>query len=252
MLTYTFHDDKDRNRGHQPNDESQAPKSNDSQTSDIDEDQEEVDLRGFQVVRREFFAHVREPSIIFNDGKIGVNTACVRKLPNVDYVQILIHREKKLLAIKPCDELDLYAFQWGTTKNGMRFPRQVTGRLFYMKICDMMGWIPQYRYKILGKLSRANNDYIFVFDLQSTETYERSITVEGKKKSSRTPVFPAAWRDQFGIPYEEHQKALQINMFDGYALFSLSDKENRADHDKQPSNESENKQKDEGNDDEQQ
>ena len=60
------------------------------------DDPEEVDLRGFQVVRREFFAHVREPSIIFNDGKVGVNTACVRKLPDVEYVQFLIHREKKL------------------------------------------------------------------------------------------------------------------------------------------------------------
>ena len=192
-----------------------------------EEEQEEVDLRGFQVVRREFFAHVREPSIIFNDGKIGVNTACVRKLPEVEFVQILVHREKKLLAIKPCDELDLYSFQWGMTKNGKRFPRQVTGRLFYMKICDLMNWVPQYRYKILGKLCRANGEFIFVFDLTSTETYERSVTTEGKKRSSRTPVFPAAWKDQFGIPFEEHQKALQINMFDGYALFSLSDKENR-------------------------
>ena len=59
---------------------------------DPSDEQEEVDLHGFQVVRREFFAHVREPSIIFNDGKVGVNTACVRKLPDVEYVQILIVR----------------------------------------------------------------------------------------------------------------------------------------------------------------
>ncbi len=190
------------------------------------EEMEEIDLHGFQVVRRKFFAHIREPSIIFNDGKIGVNTACVRRLPDVEHVQILIHQEKKLLVIRPCDELDLYSFQWGTTKNGKRFPRLVTGKLFYMKVCDMMGWIPQYRYKILGKLCQSNNQYIFVFDLQATETYERSMTEEGKKKNSRTPVFPAAWKDQFGIPFEEHQKALQVNMFDGYALFSLSEKRN--------------------------
>ena len=51
-----------------------------------EETEEEVDLKGFQVVRREFFAHTREPSIIFNDGKISVNTACVRRLPDVEYV----------------------------------------------------------------------------------------------------------------------------------------------------------------------
>ena len=211
-----------------PQEEHPASLSANDPVDSSSDDPDEVDLRGFQVVRREFFAHVREPSIIFNDGKVGVNTACVRKLPDVEYVQFLIHREKKLLAIKPCDELDLYSFQWGSTKDGKRFPRQVTGRLFYMKICDLMGWIPQYRYKILGKLSKSNGEYIFVFDLQATETYERAMTSEGKKKNSRVPVFPASWKDQFGIPFEEHQKALQVNMFDGYALFSLSDKENKS------------------------
>ena len=39
------------------------------------------------------------------------------------------------------------------------------------------------------------------------------------------PVLPAEWKDQFGIPYEEHKKALQINMFDGFALFSLGEKQ---------------------------
>ena len=36
------------------------------------DEQEQVDLTGFQVVRREFFAHTREPSIIFNDGTAPV------------------------------------------------------------------------------------------------------------------------------------------------------------------------------------
>ena len=155
-MTMMYDDDERENKNGQeklPQEDQNLPQAGDPLEDDTADEQEEVDLRGFQVVRREFFAHVREPSIIFNDGKVGVNTACVRKLPEVEYVQILIHREKKLLAIKPCDELDLYSFQWGSTKNGKRFPRQVTGRLFYMKVCDLMGWIPQYRYKILGTYS---------------------------------------------------------------------------------------------------
>ncbi len=190
-----------------------------------DEEIEEVDLKGFQVVRREFFAHTREPSIIFNEGKISVNAACVRKLPEVDYVQILINREKQLLAIKPCDELDLFSFQWVSTKTEKRIPRSVTGRLFHMKVCDMMGWNPNYRYKILGRLCHANGDKLFVFDLKSAETYEKTISTEnGKKKTSRIPVFPHEWKDQFGIPFEEQHQALQVNMFDGFTLFSLKEK----------------------------
>ena len=44
---------------------------------------------GYQVVRGEFFAHVYEPSITFNRNKITFNTSCLRKLPDVEYVQFI-------------------------------------------------------------------------------------------------------------------------------------------------------------------
>ncbi len=38
-------------------------------------------LDKFQVVRREFFSHISEPSITFNNYKIGLNSACRRYSP---------------------------------------------------------------------------------------------------------------------------------------------------------------------------
>ena len=43
---------------------------------------------GYQVVRREFFAHINEPSVTFNNYKFYVNTACLNRFPQVDYVQV--------------------------------------------------------------------------------------------------------------------------------------------------------------------
>ena len=42
-------------------------------------------LGDFQVVRREFFAHLSEPSITFNSYKFYVNKACLNKFPHADY-----------------------------------------------------------------------------------------------------------------------------------------------------------------------
>ena len=125
------------------------------------DDAEDLNLDDYEITRGEFFAHQREPSFIFNDCKVGVNTACVRKLEDVEYVQILINRAKKKLAVRACKEDDLYSLQWGNTKNGKRFPRQITGRIFFMKVCELMNWNPDFRYKILGKLVKANNERIF-------------------------------------------------------------------------------------------
>ena len=183
-----------------------------------------MDPDDFEVVRIEFLAHIREPSFSFCDGKIGVNTACIRRMPEVDHVQLLVNAKEKKLAVRPAKEEDIFSFPWATTaKNGKRHPRQVTGRIVFMKIFDMMGWNPDYRYKIVGKLVKANGELLFLFDLNDRQTFERSMDEDGKRKTSRKPVFPAAWKDHFGIPFSEHRKALQINLFDGYTVFSVKD-----------------------------
>lgn len=189
------------------------------------EEDDSFSLDKFQVVRREFFSHISEPSITFNNYKIGLNSACIKRLPQIDYIQFLVNRQTQKLAIRPCLESDLHSFQWCTNSGGKRKPRQVTGKIFFMKLFDMMGWNPNYRYKILGKLIRANGEYLFVFDLTSTEVYQRIVKEGAKPKMSRTPVFPAEWQDQFGVPFEEHRKSLQINIFDNYAVYGIKDKE---------------------------
>ena len=183
-------------------------------------------FNGFQIVRSEFFSQLREPAITFSQGKIGVNSACIKKLPNVDYAQILVNREKKMLALRPCQESDIFSFQWCSyrVRDGKRQPRQVTGKMFFLKICTLMGWNLDYRYKILGKLIRANNEYLFIFNLQAAQTFVREEAAEGETpKLSRTPIFPENWQNAFGIPFEDHQKALQINMFQGFAVYSIKD-----------------------------
>ena len=194
-----------------------------------DEEIEEVSdsiFNGFQIVRSEVFSQLREPAITFSQGKIGVNSACLKKLPKVDYAQILVNREKRMLAVRPCQESDVFSFQWCSyrAKDGKRQPRQVTGRMFFLKICTLMDWNLDYRYKILGKLVRANNEYLFIFNLEAAQTFIREEAADGAKpKFSRTPKYPENWQNQFGIPFEEHQKALQINMFQGFAVYSIKD-----------------------------
>ena len=65
------------------------------------------------------------------------------------------------------------------------------------------------------------------------EVFQREISPEGNPKRLRVPKYIEEWKDQFGIPYEEHKKALQINMFDGFALFSLGEKPQNGTDDQQ-------------------
>lgn len=86
-----------------------------------------------------------------------------------------------------------------------------------------MDWNPNYRYKLLGKMIHANGEYLLAFDLTATEVYQKTVTEGAKPKTSRTPVFPSSWQNQFGLPYSEHKQSLQINIFDGYAIYAIKD-----------------------------
>lgn len=176
---------------------------------------------GFQVVRGEFFSHIYEPSITFNAGRFYVNTTCLKKLPDVDYVQILVNPELKKLVLRPCSEDAKDATPWKTPS---KKPKQITCRLFFAKVMKLMDWNSDYRYKVLGKLICTGGEYLFVFDLSSREAYPRTITEDNKVKTSRLPSYPEEWENQFGLPVDDHQKQLQINIFQGYSVFSLTDK----------------------------
>lgn len=183
---------------------------------------------GFQVVRGEFFAHTYEPSFSFNKNKVSVNMACIRKLPEFDYIQILVNPTEKKLAVRPCSEDEKDSFRWcsATLK---RSPKQIRCKMFFAKVMSLMNWNPNNRYKLLGKLIKAENELLFVFDLTSPEVYESNVKNDGNVTTSRIPSYSENWKTQFGIPVEEHKSKMQIHTFKGYAVFGL-EKEPKTEH----------------------
>ena len=200
-----------------PNEQSPPDSEKDLQDDDFSYD-------GYQVVRREFFAHMYEPSITFSNCKVWLNTACLSQMPDVEYVQILVNPQDKKLAVRPSHEDEKDSFLWCTNRREKRKPKQITCRLFFAKVIQLMNWNSDYRYKLLGKLIRNNSEHLLIFDLSSTETYQRFFNDGKKPKTSRTPVFPTEWKNQFGLPVQEHRRLLQINIFDGYTVFGLKEK----------------------------
>ena len=152
-----------------------------------------------------------------------VNAACLSKFPNASYAQVLISQKKKILALRPCEEGERDSFMWCNNSNNKRKEKTITCKLFFAKLVSLMDWNPNYRYKLLGKLIHANGEYLIAFDLTATEIYRKAKVGEDKTKVSRSPVYPSDWQNQFGLPFNEHKQSLQINIFDGYAIYSIKE-----------------------------
>ncbi|SCW67186.1 hypothetical protein SAMN02910456_02505 [Ruminococcaceae bacterium YRB3002] len=197
--------------------------------------EESFSYDGYQVVRGEFFAHLFEPSVTFKDEKVSVNAACLNKLPNVDFVQFLVNPQEKKLAVKPCTEEMKDSFCWSSSSGqNKRKPKMISCKIFFAKVMNLMGWDPEHRYKILGKLIRTKTDTLFVFDLTCAETYIK----KGSKTASRErkAFYPEEWKNQFGVPVKDHQDLTLVSIFDDYTVFKIDRTEEREGINKDDSN----------------
>lgn len=176
----------------------------------------ELSMDGFQVVRREFFAHTKEPAISFSRYQVYVNAVCLAQFEGAGCAQVLVEPHRHILALRPCQNPLRDALFWCGTSGGRRRPRKSTCKLFFAKIASMMGWNHNYRYKLLGRLVRANGEALLVFDLTTAEAYP----LDGRLPA---PVFPGDWRERFGLPVEEHARALEIPTFENYSVFAIGE-----------------------------
>ena len=61
---------------------------------------------GFQVVRRELFAHLREPAVVIRRDSVTFNTACIAGLE--DFLLCGLHRT----CIKKCQRIPLFILEF--------------------------------------------------------------------------------------------------------------------------------------------
>ena len=213
---------------------------------------EDFSYEGYQVVRRELFAHLREPAVVIRRDSVTFNTACIAGLEDAVYIQILVNQDNKRMVVRKCEENDKDALRWCVAKPDKRKSRKMTNKIFSAMMYEMMGWNLDCRYKILGHKITFEDETIYVFDLMETEIFldikgkrakkdtESQSTTESAnnieetvssntdnersaeeiKRKNRIPINPKEWKDSFGLPVEEHRKALEINMLDGYAEFT--------------------------------
>ena len=213
---------------------------------------EDFSYDGYQVVRRELFAHLREPAVVIRRDSVTFNTACIAGLEDAVYIQILVNQDSKRMVVRKCEENDKDALRWCVAKPDKRKSRKMTNKIFSAMMYEMMGWNLDCRYKILGHKITFEDETIYVFDLMETEIFldikgkrakkdtesqfttekansieetasnstDNERSVEEIKRKNRIPFYPKEWKYSFGLPVEEHRKALEINMLDGYAEFT--------------------------------
>ncbi|GHV00035.1 hypothetical protein FACS1894211_06520 [Clostridia bacterium] len=177
---------------------------------------------GFTVARSEFFAKTKAPAVTITYGEVYFNHAAISRWADVTYIQILINKDDRKMAIRPCQEDDKDAIQWcRTDKNGKRVVKHIGARFFAAKLYDDFKWNTNCQIKMIATLVKAKDEQLYLFDLTAIGIYVMQV-VEGlhSPRRIRVPYFPQSWQGDYGDPVEEHAKTLTRieNLPDGFVV----------------------------------
>jgi hypothetical protein len=132
---------------------------------EMEDELEEIDLEGFEVVPKIMFSNIL-PTVTLKNGSLVFNLQAIKMLDGCSNIQILINIDKKSMIVKPCGKNLFHSVQWSKVdKNGKLIPKRIygkpfTGRLFYDMYWDFKGTV-----KKTGELQKDLGEKFLIFEL---------------------------------------------------------------------------------------
>lgn len=133
-----------------------------------------VDIKGAEVVRRQFLSHMRESMVTFRPNGLQFNTYCIAGFTGVTHILLLVDWNNGWFIIKPCDPDDKDGQRWCIEKGMDRKPRFISGKDFSRRLYKRLGWCMGKSYKICGTYARQldkHDETIMVFEFKEAEEY---------------------------------------------------------------------------------
>lgn len=184
----------------------------------------DFDLRGYEIARSQFFDSTDRITVTFSQGDIRFSCPAVRRLEST-LVELLMHPQKRILAVRTAGKECRNAMQWSKKKSGVSFPRGISGTAFLPTLYSLLGWKDDCRYRITGIKRGKENDAILLFNLTEPEIFipndtvsslpESGTSVKPFTDSNRRNVraYPPDWADTFGSNYYSHAQAQELAGF---------------------------------------
>lgn len=184
----------------------------------------DFDLRGYEIARSQFFDSTDRITVTFSQGDIRFSCPAVRRLEST-LVELLMHPQKRILAVRTAGKECRNAMQWSKKRNGVSFPREISGTAFLPTLYALLGWKDDCRYRITGIKRGRGNDAILLFNLTEPEIFIPNDTVSSLPESDTSikpftdsnrrnvRAYPPDWADTFGSNYYSHAQAQELAGF---------------------------------------
>ena len=181
----------------------------------------DFDLRGFEVARSELFNTLYYPSITFADNTVKLNTECVRRFGDKNFIEMLVNPIDRRFAIRATNKDNRAGVYCSKVKSGVFYPRDIPAAAYTHTLFSLFGWNTDYKYRVIGSLYEKEGETTYIFDTRNSEAFFKSgvlqdasdcdastivtpITTSGK----RIRAIPEQWIKTFGTQFYLHDKTV--------------------------------------------
>lgn len=191
-----------------------------------------LDLSGYELVRSQFLSTFGRISITVSSTALLFSRSAMFKSPGTEHVELLLHPQQRILAVRKAAEGSHYSVQWCKKTNNEYFPKTISGSAFLPTIFHLCGWKIDGHYKVYGSSQTKDGETIIIFNMSEAIMlineedidlmYEDSLE-DGhsepqnstKKRKRRIKAYPSDWSESFG---ESYYKSLAITNENNDAL----------------------------------
>ncbi len=123
----------------------------------------DFDYSGFEIAEMGFVSTRTFPTLTVENGTLTFSTECLRKIPKPAEMQLLIHPEKKTLAVRPAPPGDRHAIRWSKKNRGNIVPRPVRSTAFSDTLFSLFGWDTDHKYRLRGTHLNSGKEEALLF-----------------------------------------------------------------------------------------
>ena len=166
----------------------------------------DFDMRGFEIVRGQFFPTPDKLSISFKPDTIRFSRTAINKLNQSQYIEILVHPLKKTIVVRPSSRNNRHSMKWFAELSSKHNPITINAKAFMPSLYELFGWSKGGNFRICGCYIEKENERFELFDLADAEM---AITKKQAHQERKKTIYayPQEWIDTFGIQY--YQRAAE-------------------------------------------
>jgi len=138
---------------------------------------DEIDLKDFVVVKKEFFAKEKVPVLTLGTSFLSMNRDCHILLERCEYVQFRVAMEKKGIIIIPISSTGESAVAWKGSGANIYHTKLYCPQLT-MQLYKEWGLKPEYQYRLRGELISPDRKIMLHFSLYDADVYDGIRKVE--------------------------------------------------------------------------